>query len=302
VSVSGAAWLPSSMPCCGMPSSSAFVSALSAARLSLLGPESDWLTPIAIATTIAATTAHAPTSQRRRLRRSLSSSTRRNLATLPGVDLGPVEIRVLGCLIEKQRTTPDAYPLTLNGLRLACNQSTNRDPVVDYDESEIRAALERLARRRFVRLASGHTTRATKYRHLLDDTLSLDAASLALLGVLMLRGPQTPGELKQRTERLHRFADLDAIESGLEALAQRELVQRLGRRPGQKEERYRHLMAADADDEDVATQPTPQSPVPMTAAAAAPSTDPLLDRVEALEQQLSEVRAELADLREQLGG
>jgi uncharacterized protein YceH (UPF0502 family) len=184
------------------------------------------------------------------------------------VDLGPVEIRVLGCLIEKQRTTPDAYPLTLNGLRLACNQSTNRDPVVDYDESEIRAALERLARRRFVRLASGHTTRATKYRHLLDDTLSLDAASLALLGVLMLRGPQTPGELKQRTERLHRFADLDA----------------------------------DADDEDVAAQPSPQSPVPMTAAAAAPSTDPLLDRVEALEQQLSEVRAELADLREQLGG
>src|SRR6476646_6569169 len=106
--------------------------------------------------------------------------------------LSPEEVRVLGCLVEKQRTTPDAYPLTLNGLRLACNQSTNRDPVVDYDEKEIRQALERLARRRFVRLASGHTTRATKYRHLLDDTLSLDDASLALLAVLALRGPQTP--------------------------------------------------------------------------------------------------------------
>jgi uncharacterized protein YceH (UPF0502 family) len=211
------------------------------------------------------------------------------------VDLGPVEIRVLGCMIEKQRTTPDAYPLTLNGLRLACNQSTNRDPVVEYDEHEIRVALERLARRRFVRLASGHTTRATKYRHLLDDTLSLDDASLALLGVLMLRGPQTPGELKQRTERLHRFEDLAAIEAGLDSLGQRELVQRLERRPGQKEERYRHLFAADSDEaEEPAAAPAP--------VAAVPAADPLVDRVDALEQQVSQLRAELADLREQLGG
>ena len=250
---------------------------------------------------MAATTTQAANSQRRRLRRSLSSSTQRNVATLPGVDLGPVEIRVLGCLIEKQRTTPDAYPLTLNGLRLACNQSTNRDPVVEYDESEIRAALERLARRRFVRLASGHTTRATKYRHLLDDTLSLSDADLALLGVLMLRGPQTPGELKQRTERLHRFADLEAIEEGLEALAQRELVQRLDRRPGQKEERYRHLMAAEADDD--APEPSHESRVTShEAAPPPPATDPLADRVDALEQQLRELRAELVTLREQLGG
>jgi uncharacterized protein len=205
-------------------------------------------------------------------------------------------------LIEKQRTTPDAYPLTLNGLRLACNQSTNRDPVVDYDEHEIRVALERLARRRFVRLASGHTTRATKYRHLLDDTLSLDDASLALLGVLMLRGPQTPGELKQRTERLHRFGDLSSIEQGLDELAQRDLVRRLDRRPGQKEERYQHLMAGDADEEDVAPTPDTPHPTPATAAPPAPSTDPLVKRVDALEQQLSELRSELANLREQLGG
>jgi uncharacterized protein YceH (UPF0502 family) len=218
------------------------------------------------------------------------------------VDLGPVEIRVLGCLIEKQRTTPDAYPLTLNGLRLACNQSTNRDPVVEYDEHEIRVALERLARRRFVRLASGHTTRATKYRHLLDDTLSLSDADLALLAVLMLRGPQTPGELKQRTERLHRFDDLQAIEDGLDSLAQRDFVRRLDRRPGQKEERYTHLMAADTDDEDVAPTPQTPHPTPATATPPAPPTDPLADRVDALEQQVSELRAQLSDLRDQLGG
>jgi uncharacterized protein len=211
-----------------------------------------------------------------------------------------VEIRVLGCLVEKQRTTPDAYPLTLNGLRLACNQSTNRDPVVEYDELEIRQALERLARRRLVRLASGHTTRATKYRHLLDDTLSLDDASLALLAVLMLRGPQTPGELKQRTDRLHRFADLAAIESGLDSLAERGFAQRIGRRPGQKEDRYRHLMAADDDG-----APAVAAAAPEAASEAAPPPslpDPLEQRVDALERQLGELRTELAELREQLGG
>src|SRR3954465_11038451 len=154
------------------------------------------------------------------------------------MDLDAAEVRVLGCLIEKQRTTPDTYPLTLNALRLACNQSTNRDPVVDYDEPTIRAALERLARRRFVRLASGHTTRATKYRHMLDDTLSLDSAELAVLAVLMLRGPQTPGALRQRTARLHRFADHDSLDAVLEQLAERDFVMRLDRRPGQKEQRY----------------------------------------------------------------
>jgi uncharacterized protein YceH (UPF0502 family) len=212
------------------------------------------------------------------------------------MDLGPVEIRVLGCLIEKQRTTPDAYPLTLNGLRLACNQSTNRDPVVSYDEPEIRQALERLARRRLVRLASGHTTRATKYRHLLDDTLSLDDPSLALLAVLMLRGPQTPGELKQRSERLHHFPDLAAIESGLEALGGRGLADRLERRPGQKEERYRHLLSADEDGEAVEAAPAP-APVERSQAA-----DPLEQRVDSLERELAQLRAELGELREQLGG
>jgi uncharacterized protein YceH (UPF0502 family) len=208
------------------------------------------------------------------------------------LDLNPVETRVLGCLIEKQRTTPDTYPLTLNALRLACNQSTNRDPVVDYDELTIRAALERLARRRYVRLASGHTTRATKYRHLLDDTLQLDNAQLSLLAVLMLRGAQTPGELRQRTERLHRFPDHDSLEEVLSQLGERDYVRRLERRPGQKEQRYELL----TDTEDDATPEPEPSPPPAT--SPPPPSDARLAR---LEQEVAQLRAELDELRSQLG-
>jgi uncharacterized protein len=161
------------------------------------------------------------------------------------MDADPVELRALGCLIEKQRTTPDVYPLSLNALRLACNQSTNREPVVDYDEGTIRAALERLSRRGWVRLASGPGSRAVKYRHLLDEALDLLPSQLAVLTVLMLRGPQTPGELKGRSERLYPFPTLEDVHHTLEALLERELVERLPRRPGQKEERYRHLLGED---------------------------------------------------------
>src|SRR6478672_11552364 len=121
---------------------------------------------------------------------------------------GAVEIRVVGCLIEKQRTTPDVYPLSLNSLRLACNQSTNRDPVVDYDETTIRDAVRRLERRGLARLASGAGSRASKYRHLLAERLPMDDGEQAVVCVLALRGAQTPGELKQRCERMHVFADL----------------------------------------------------------------------------------------------
>ena len=154
------------------------------------------------------------------------------------MDADAIEIRVLGCLIEKQRTTPDAYPLSLNALRLACNQATNRDPVVDYDEQTIRAALERLSRKGWTRLASGVGSRAAKYRHLFDQVVGVSPAEISLLAVLMLRGPQTPGELKQRAERLHPFASLEQLHGVLEGLVERELVARLERRPGQKEERY----------------------------------------------------------------
>jgi uncharacterized protein len=153
-----------------------------------------------------------------------------------------VEIRVVGCLVEKQRTTPDAYPLSLNALRLACNQSTNRDPVVSYDEATVVEALRRLALRSWTRLASGAGSRARKYRHLLPEALGVDEEELALLAVLMLRGPQTPGELKQRSERLHRFADLAAVQETLERLMGRDYVVRQPRRPGQKQERYEQVL------------------------------------------------------------
>jgi uncharacterized protein len=225
------------------------------------------------------------------------------------MDLDPVEVRILGCLIEKQRTTPDAYPLSLNSLRLACNQTTNRDPVVDYDESTIRTALHRLSQRRYSRLASGHTSRSYKFRHLLDEALGLDPEELAVLAVLMLRGPQTPGELKQRTDRLQGFPDLAAVNAALERLIERELVLRLPRRPGQKEERYRHRLADDAPGAEPAPAGEPAAAAPAPAPAApsppppprrepAPAPDGRLDR---LEREVAELRAELADLRAQLG-
>jgi uncharacterized protein len=204
-------------------------------------------------------------------------------------DLSAEEIRVLGSLLEKQRTTPDTYPLTLNGLRAACNQSTNRDPVVDYDESTIRDALYGLSRRRFTRLASGHSSRAAKYRHLLDETLQLNQPEQAVLAVMMLRGPQTPGELIQRTERLYHFSDSAALHELVDRLMERELVARYGRRPGQREDRYGHLLGGDAIEEP-----------PVTAApAAAPHDDDRLDR---LEREVAELRAEVRALREGIAG
>jgi uncharacterized protein YceH (UPF0502 family) len=227
------------------------------------------------------------------------------------VDLTAAETRVLGCLLEKQRTTPDTYPLTLNALRAACNQSTNRDPVVDYDEATIRDAVARLSRRRWARLASGAGSRASKYRHLLDESLTNAPDELAVLCVLMLRGPQTPGELKGRTERLHPFADLAAVHDTLERLIDRDLVEQLPRRPGQKEERYAHRLS-----DDDAAQPAPvaavATPVPEIAAPvvrapgrpmpAAPARahvelPPLDERVARLEAEVVQLRAELRALR-----
>jgi uncharacterized protein len=200
------------------------------------------------------------------------------------VDLDPVEIRVLGCLVEKQRTTPDAYPLSLNALRLACNQTTNRDPVVDYDEETIRAALRRLAERRWARLASGPGSRAVKYRHLLDEALGLDERETSILSTLMLRGPQTPGELKGRTERLHPFESLAEVHEVLEGLVQRELVARLPRRPGQKEERYAQLLGGEGD-ETARVRPE------------AAGGEELDARVRRLEDEVASLRQEIEALR-----
>jgi uncharacterized protein len=199
------------------------------------------------------------------------------------VDADAVELRVLGCLVEKQRTTPDVYPLSLNALRLACNQSTNRDPVVDYDEPTIRAALDRLARKGWTRLASGPGSRVAKFRHLLDEALQLTPSELALLAVLMLRGPQTPGELKGRADRLYPFSSLADVDTVLRRLIERELVARLPRRPGQKEERYAHLLGGAEPAE------------PETAAAAG---IPAGDRTEELEARVERLEDEVAALRE----
>jgi len=173
------------------------------------------------------------------------------------MDADAVEIRVLGCLIEKQRTTPDAYPLSLNSLRLACNQTTNRDPVVEYEERDIKAALDRMSNRGWTRFASGASSRALKYRHLLDEALGLSDAEISVLAVLMLRGPQTLGELKQRTERLHRFESIAEVAQVLDGLSERELAVQLERRPGQKEERYAQLLGESGAEAPVAAAPPP---------------------------------------------
>ena len=192
------------------------------------------------------------------------------------MDADAVELRVLGCLIEKQRTTPDQYPLSLNALRLACNQSTNRDPVVAYDEPTIREALDRLSRRGWVRLASGRGSRAVKYRHLFDEALSLDDADMALLAVLMLRGPQTVAELRTRTERLHGFESAPAVEEALRLLAARDLAAELGRRPGEREVRWNHLLGGDPE-------------------AAPPPPVPASGDLEARVRRLEEIVASLQD-------
>jgi len=191
-----------------------------------------------------------------------------------GMDLDAVEVRVLGCLLEKQRTTPDQYPLSLNALRLATNQSTSRDPVVDYDEGTIRQALDKLGRRGWTRLASGPGSRAAKFRHLLDEALQLTPSQLAVLAVLMLRGPQTVAELRVRSERLYPFASTEDVETTLRELAGRELVEEGARH------RWRQLLG---DDEEAA----PASPAP-------PSPD--------LEERVAELERIVAELRQRLDG
>ncbi len=197
------------------------------------------------------------------------------------MNLSSPEVRVLGCMLEKQRTTPDMYPLTLNALRLACNQSTNRDPVVTYDDAIIRDALHHLERRGFTRLASGRSSRAPKYRHLLAEALPMADDEQAIMCVLMLRGPQTPGELKQRTERMHAFAAVASVHETLTRLIERGLAACLERRPGQKEDRYRHLLQEDFP---------AASPAGVPAVVNAP-LDSLEERVARLERAVAELRA-----------
>ena len=218
------------------------------------------------------------------------------------MDLDAAEVRVLGCLIEKQRTTPDVYPLSLNGLRTACNQSTNRDPIVSYDDDTLRDALHRLGRRGWTRLASG--ARAAKYRHLLDEKPGLARDEQAVLAVLMLRGPQTLGELRTRVERMQPFADTAELQSVLGRLAERGFAELQPRRPGQKEQRYAHLLSSDLEEDEQPapapaatwTPPSQQAPAP-----ALEEPDPLAERVDRLEADLAALAQQVAQLRAALG-
>jgi uncharacterized protein YceH (UPF0502 family) len=221
-----------------------------------------------------------------------------------------VEIRVVACLVEKQRTTPDVYPLSLNAIRLACNQSTNRDPVVDYDEQTVSDALRQTALRGWTRLTSGAGSRARKYRHLLPEALGVDDGELAVLAVLMLRGAQTPGELKQRTERMQGFADLAAVQEVLERLIERGYVVRHARRPGQKEDRFEQVLGGgEAEGEDSAAEPAipveePHDDEEFVSVAEAPTPSEAADEVERLdrlETELLDLKGEIARLREALG-
>lgn len=263
------------------------------------------------------------------------------LAPMHLAELTPPEQRVLGCLIEKRWTTPDQYPLSLNALRLACNQSTNRDPVTDYDETTVREAAQRLSLYGLARLASGHGSRATKYRHLAEDALGLGREELAVLAVLLLRGAQTPGELKARTERMAPLASLADVERVLHVLGERGYAQRLGRRPGQKEDRFEHLLGGAGEDQDAVGAsasgsglPAGASVAPAGASVAPPGASvapagalhapgeavplppgawgaeaesasagngSLADRVAALESEVASLRAELDELRQTYG-
>jgi uncharacterized protein YceH (UPF0502 family) len=198
--------------------------------------------------------------------------------------LDAAQVRVIGALIEKEITTPDNYPLTLNSLVSACNQTSNREPVMALTDDDVMHAVEELRKRSLVRAVQRSDSRTTRYRHLMAEGMGLDASEQAVMCVLMLRGPQTPGELNTRTARLHEFADLPTLERTLELLTLRNppIVARLARRAGQKEVRYAHLLSG---------EPAPDSAEPVTLAELPPS------RIEMLERSVDSLKAEIAELR-----
>ena len=200
--------------------------------------------------------------------------------------LDAIEVRVLGALLEKDLTTPEYYPLSLNALVNACNQKSNRDPAVSYDDETVEAAIGSLRSKGLALVTTGPGVRVPKYSHRLGETLNFGRRELAIICELMLRGPQTLGELRTRTERMHRFDDLSEVESVLNRLAEREpdpLAVRLARQPGEKEARYSHLLSGEP---------------PSVSAPGAAEPTPRIDRISALEQSLQQLRDELADLKQ----
>jgi uncharacterized protein len=204
--------------------------------------------------------------------------------------LNPAEARVLGALVEKDITTPDYYPLSLNALINACNQKNNREPVTNFDEETVRLALRNLSDKRLAGPASGADGRVTKYEHRMQEVFNFTRQETALICVLLLRGPQTPGELRGRTERMYQFEQLDDVLSGLQQLMRREppLAKALGRRPGTKEIRYAHLLSGDVE----AWEPLPEI------ASSSASAD--AERLIQLEEQVAALRNEVAELKQQM--
>jgi len=206
--------------------------------------------------------------------------------------LDEIEVRVLGALLEKEITTPEYYPLSLNALINACNQKSNRDPVMALDESAARDALESLADKNLVGHGTSADSRVPKYAHHLQEVFNFDRRESAVLCVLLLRGPQTPGELRGRTERMYKFDDLSVVESALHRLMEREppLVMKLARQPGTKESRYAHLLAGEQEEWSAPAEP-------QLVGSASVQDD---ERIKRLETELESLRKEVADLRHQL--
>ena len=213
--------------------------------------------------------------------------------TEPQLNLTGVEARVLGALIEKDITTPDYYPLSLNALVNACNQKNNRDPVMNVDEDAVRQSLASLQEKRLAGPAGGADSRVTKYEHRLQEAFNFDRREIAVVCVLLLRGPQTPGELRGRTERMYRFETLEDVQSALQKLMDRQppLARVLPRQPGTKESRYMHLFSGD-----VAPEYTPV----VTNLGTGSAGDHVAERISSLETQIASLKNEIAELRREL--
>ena len=207
--------------------------------------------------------------------------------------LNDVEIRVLGALVEKQVTTPEYYPLTLNSLTAACNQKNNRNPVTSYSENEVAHALETLREKNLTYVFHGSTSRVPKYKHVMPEVMHLNPAELALICVLMLRGPQTTGELRGNSARLHEFSGLEEVDETINSLITHDpepLAVRLPRQPGQKEARFAHLLSGEVPIEELASE------------VGAPRSRGREDRISALESEIENLKSEMSQLREQFEG
>ena len=215
------------------------------------------------------------------------------------LNLTEIEVRVLGALIEKDITTPDYYPLSLNALVNACNQKNNREPVMSLEEEAVRRALASLQERRMAGPAGGADSRVTKYEHRLQEVFNFDRREIALVCVLLLRGPQTPGELRGRSERMHRFETLDDVQAGLPKLMEREppLVRVLPRQPGTKESRYMHLFSGDAGIPAVAETPSQSFATERNAEGSRMAA--LESQIERLKQEVTELQLQFSAFRDQ---